>query len=102
MRIAIRDLFQSAEVGIWLFDDTSKTCAKPINIVMEPLKDSWIMPEPTMRISSVQLISLINSGSTELEMSTLGKALMPNRDKQLDALKYHLEDMRSIVFRGKK
>lgn len=102
MRLAIRDLFATRSVGIWLFDDHQKTVAKPIMLEMEPIKEGYQLPEPTLTIESLHLMNLLSSGATELEISTLGRSLMPNRDKELSALKYHLEDMRKLVFKEKR
>lgn len=98
MRIVIRDLFHTGKVGIWVFDDHGKTVAAPTKMEFVHLGEGYQLPDPTFEINQAHLHSLIQSGSSELEMSSLGKALMPNRDKQLEALKYHLEDMRKLVF----
>jgi len=78
------------EFHVWVIGDKGKACAEPL--VMKPMNEGERLPEPTFKIEGDEVQWLMdelwNAGVRPSQEGTAG---------QLDATKYHLEDMRKIA-----
>lgn len=108
MRLVIRDLFCKKAYGIWIIEDRiiqgvrQSFVAKPCKLSFEERPECQAFPEPTFEIEDHHIHELITSGTMEIEMSGLGKQLTSTHKAEIDAMKYHLEDMRRLVFERNK
>ena len=83
------------EYQIWILGDKGVSCAKPLTF--EKTEEGAMMPEPTFKIGGDEVQWLMDemwrSGIRPTEVGTAG---------QVDSIKYHLEDMRKLVFEKKE
>ena len=79
----------------WIIGDNGRSVAT--NVTMEPLESGHMLPGPTFSIGEQEIQWLMDelwrSGIRPTEVGTSG---------QVDAIKYHLEDMRKLVFEKKE
>lgn len=76
--------------------DGSIELAKPMELVFSP-----IFEEPTMRFTNKDSDSFLSAFADGLARAGYKTDELRNTTEQISAIKYHLEDMRELVFKGK-
>lgn len=88
---------------IWLFKDSvagREGVARPIELVFDEMEDTFgPLPAPTFRASESDLRELVQSWQSNSRFQG-SRALFDASEirASLDATKFHLEDMRKLVF----
>ncbi len=86
------------ETALWIARDSAsgeRAIAKPIDLVFEKREFS-VATEPTIVFKGPHALTILN----ELRASLEEMNLTPDKKKQeFEAIKYHLEDMRRLVFK---
>ena len=96
-RIMVRNDPVRRLYNIWVTNVTDRHIAYATNIEFKVVEEGSLIPEPLLNLDETDAQGLMNelwkAGVRPTEEGTIG---------QLEAVKYHLEDMRSLVFGGKK
>ena len=98
MRIIIREAWDRNGYNLWLMKDGR--IAKPFAMEFGEQRDensAWMLPDPSLFIRREEFIQLRQSIASEALANGFTELVNPFRD-QLSAVKYHLEDMRKLVF----
>lgn len=97
MRLIIRQAWDRDAYQIWLMKD--KRIAKPFEIEFgEPQEsDAFELPPPSIWIRREDFTALRQSIASEALANGFTELVNPFKD-QMTAIKYHLEDMRRLVF----
>ena len=77
--------------------DGSLGLAKPILFEFEEIKEG-VWSHPTFQLSARDADEFLSSFATALSRSGFKSDELKNTENQISAIKYHLEDMRSLVF----
>lgn len=90
-----------AGLNIWFIHKNGEriTTVSPINLEMRlDINPHEITPEPTLRMTSISAKQFLQGLSEALSRTGFIPDSIKASDKEVDAIKYHLEDMRKIVF----
>ena len=95
-----------AGVNLWLVKqcrDGSKVVVNPIDITQtSTLEPTMIPPEPTIRFHGHEAQQFLQGLSDGLVEAGFTPDAIKASDKQVEAIKAHLEDMRGLVFKNRK
>jgi hypothetical protein len=78
--------------------DGRKFIAKPVNLTFETMPDH-ITVEPSIEIPGEYSREFLQSFADAIEKTGIRPTGKPVLENELTATKYHLEDMRTLVFR---
>lgn len=101
MRILIRQSWARAGYDIWLLKERGPdlwSVAQPTDFVFEDKDGSFMLPEPTIKISRHDYEGIRKSLEDELISNGFLKS-SAFLDGELKATKAHLEDMRTLVLK---
>jgi len=100
MRVAINFEPRFGGMAVWFYEDRAdgRYVVKPMQLELEkiPLGESI---EPTLLFDEVNGTEFLNSLATALVGAGFKPDEIKAHDKQVEAMKYHLEDMRNLVFK---
>lgn len=80
--------------------DGKRYVAQPLNLTFVPMEDGKLA-EPTLGLDPHEGTALLKSMVDQLAMIGISANELEVKNSQLRAVQYHLEDMRSMVFKGK-
>lgn len=92
----------SGGIHLWLLrkDLGKRQLAK---LVWEDLPDEWLLPEPTFSSSQESIEDgfkpLVQSIIEQAESAGVISSSVKDKTDEIKAVKYHLEDMRKLVFK---
>ena len=101
IRVVIRHDEEFYGTKLWIMEvrGDERRVAMPVDLVMTPMKDSWL-PEPTIQFrgdSATKFLQQLSDGLSEIGFKPVVVKDMTN---ELTAVRYHLEDMRTIVLKS--
>lgn len=101
MEIIIRQAWHRDGYHIWLMND--RRIAKPLNIEFGEQQEhsAFQLPDPTLFVTRMEFQKLRQSIASEALANGFSELVNPFKD-QMAAMKYHLEDMRTLVFKEPK
>lgn len=71
---------------------------KPIEMFLEPRIEGTLM-EPTLKMNDLEAREFLQSMVDQAEKLGIKSSKKPVLENELEAVKYHLEDMRTLVFK---
>lgn len=86
----------SDSLGVLFKAEDGKSIAEPINFTIKQIDGGYM--QPTLRLTHDEPQQLMN----ELWRCGIRPKNGEGTDAQVNALKYHLEDMRKLVFKDKR
>jgi len=92
-------------VNVWFYerkDNGYTEVVKPMNLIVQSMEIADKLPEPTLRLERGRATEFLQSLAEALVASGFKPDEIKVQNKQIEAMKYHLEDMRKIVFKGAK
>ena len=92
--------------NIWIYDekpDGSIQIVSPLDLsIRTEYKRGVMVVDPTLRLSRTDGEDFLNSLSNALVIAGFKPDELKAHNKETSAIKYHLEDMRKLVFKNKK
>ncbi len=87
-------------MSLWIIEDmpNQRLVAKPVELVFEPL-EIGLLPDPTLKFSSSKGTEFLSSLADALAASGIIANSLKTNEQQIEAIKYHLEDMRRLIFK---
>ncbi len=88
-------------ISIWFIEDLGGgqySVAKPVDFTFVTHKDSDINTPPTIKLNSFFAQEFLHAWAEALKEEKISVEDTFNLEGQLQATKYHLEDMRKLVF----
>ena len=76
--------------------------AKPVELQFSPVDYSAAYPEPTLRLYGADADDFLRGFANALVASGFKTDELGNVNQEIVAIKYHLEDMRTLVFKKPK
>ena len=103
MKVAIQFDPRFAGMSIWLWGENKKGRYHilPVNLTVQQLSpdEQGIAPEPTFRLTEPEGTEFLNSLVNALVEAGFKPNEVKAHDKEVSAIRYHLEDMRKLVFK---
>lgn len=98
IKIYLRQVDYADKTDLYLVDerDGKKYFAEPMDLIFKTVNDSEIV-KPTLELSGYVAREFLPALSQALSES--GYRPKTDEGKQIEALKYHLEDLRTLVFK---
>ena len=89
--------------NVWLVHKKGSelTTVHPIDLMLTTTINSWETPEPTLTFSGHDSIQFLQGLADGLAEVGFRPDILKASDKELSATRYHLEDMRKLVFKEK-
>lgn len=93
-------LFHIDSVGIWIikkgYGQTS-VIANPCDLVFTPVPETFRLPEPTLNLNREDALDFIKAFLEAIDESQWFQSKKVNNDKEVLAIKEHLNDMRKMT-----
>lgn len=85
---------------LWIFKRANNKCylAEPINLKFKEMPETFVLPSPTIEMHYDFAIDFLRSMAEELKRHGYNVFEPDAISKELKSTKYHLEDMRKLVF----
>jgi len=99
--VIIRYDEEFAGLNIWFVHKEGgiNSIVSPFNMeIRTTVEPGVILPEPTIRLTEIHAKQFLQGLANALAMSGFRPDELKAKDSELKATKYHLEDMRKIVF----
>jgi len=91
-----------AGMSLWIYDEDADgriTIVEPINLTLrKEYEPGVIAPEPTIRFGRSDGNDFLNGLCNALVEAGFKPDEIKSHNKETEAIKYHLEDMRKLVF----
>jgi len=102
IKVKVQDDPEIAGTSVWIYDvapDGSITVVCPVDLtIRKEYKPSNLSLEPTLRFSRAEGHDFLQGLAQALVANGYRPDELKSTDKQIEATKYHLEDMRRLVF----
>lgn len=106
VEVSIRQEFEWAGIGIYITarnENGQRFVVKPLNMTFETLTPTGgLAIEPTIRLDEYQAKTFLDSLANELIRLGYAPDAIKAKAGELEATRYHLEDMRRMVLGVKK
>src|SRR4051812_14322346 len=106
MKIIIRQAWNRRGYNVWLYREDGSTVylAKPFEITFEETghDGATLLPDPSLELTEREFNEFKTSLVTELQSNGLLDPGAAETARELKAVRYHLEDMRSLALAGRK
>lgn len=100
MKVSIQFAPPFAGMAVWLHErrPDGEYVVMPVALTLKKLGSFGEWPEPTFRFSEPDGMEFLNSLCDALVKAGFKPDEIKASDKQIETIKYHLEDMRRLVF----
>lgn len=101
--VKIRQSIYTNSMELYFFDDgpNFRSVAKPMELVFEKVEDDKEY-EPSLRIPDYLASAFLKAVATALDKNGVRLPSVDRIEGEMEARKDHLEDMRKLVFGGKR